>query len=62
MNLRVAHTAWMREYHAKADSILVDQKFYKLLDKDPTSSTERKMNATLLMGGTKLIAIITVGK
>ena len=36
------------EYHAKVDSLLVDRKFYKFLDKDPTSSTERKMNAALL--------------
>ena len=28
--------------------LLADQKFYKVLDKDPTSSTERKMNAALL--------------
>ena len=36
------------EYHAKVDSLLADRKFYKVLDKDPTSSTERKMNAALL--------------
>ena len=36
------------EYHAKVDSLLVDRKFYKVLDKDLTSSTERKMNAALL--------------
>ena len=36
------------EYHAKVDSLFADQKFYKVLDKDPTSSTERKMNAALL--------------
>ena len=36
------------EYHAKVDSLLADQKFYKVLDKDPTSSNERKMNAVLL--------------
>ena len=37
-----------KEYHAKVDSLLTDRKFYKVLDKDPTSSTERKMNAALL--------------
>ena len=36
------------EYHAKVDSLLADRKFYKVLDKVPTSSTERKMNAALL--------------
>ena len=36
------------EYHTKVDSLLADQKFYKVLDKDPISSTERKMNAALL--------------
>ena len=36
------------EYHAKVDSLLADRKFYRVLDKDPTSSTERKMNAALL--------------
>ena len=36
------------EYHAKVDSLLADRKFYKVLDKDRTSSTERKMNAALL--------------
>ena len=28
------------EYHAKVDSLLADRKFYKVLDKEPTSSTE----------------------
>ena len=36
------------EYHAKTDSLLADQKFDKVLDKDSTCSTERKMNAALL--------------
>ena len=33
------------ECYAKVDSLLVDRKFYKVFDKDPTSSTEKKMNA-----------------
>ena len=36
------------EYHVKVNSLLADHKFYKALDKDPTSSTERRMNAALL--------------
>ena len=36
------------EYHVKVNSLLADRKFYKVLDKDPTSSTERRMNAALL--------------
>ena len=36
------------EYHARVDSLFAYQKFYKVLDKDPTSSTQRKMNAALL--------------
>ena len=29
--------------HVKVDFLLADHKFYKVFDKDPTSSTERKM-------------------
>ena len=36
------------EYQDKVNSLLEDRKFYKVLKKDPTSSTEREMNATLL--------------
>ena len=36
------------EYQDKVDSLLEDQKFYKVLKKDPTPSTERDMNAVLL--------------
>ena len=36
------------EYLVKVNSLLADHKFYKVLDKDPTSSTERRMNAALL--------------
>ena len=33
------------EYHVKVNSLHVDRKFYKVLDNDSTSSTERRMNA-----------------
>ena len=36
------------EYHDKISSLLADQKVYKVLDKDPTSGNERKMNAALV--------------
>ena len=36
------------EYQDKVDSLLGDRKFYKVLKKDPTPSTERDMNASLL--------------
>ena len=36
------------EYQDKVNSLLEDRKFYKVLKKDPTSSTEREMNVTLL--------------
>ena len=36
------------EYQDKVNSLLEDRKFYKVLKKDPTPSTEKDMNATLL--------------